>query len=322
MTPARKTSYLVFGALIVAVVLLHLGPVLLAGLFSFMILDLTYRRLAPRMPDLPARWLALIIFLVTAVCLSWMFGFFLKLALARTPLILASLIPKIDGLASRYGIDLPFENLHEFRVVTIEALKENARSVTRASGLLTKGFFQIVVGIFIAILCFFSEHPRNFKPTLFDEVRKEFNARVSVFMLGFEKILGAQVFISLINTAVTAVFLLAVGMPYLLFLTLATFIFGIIPILGNIATNTIIVCTALTISPRLAVFALLFLVLSHKAQYILSGKIMGAYIDSPVWVILLGLLIGEAVIGLPGMLLAPAIIHYLREEMQAIPASD
>ncbi|MBI3552507.1 MAG: AI-2E family transporter [Elusimicrobia bacterium] len=319
MTPARKASYALFAALAAAIICLHLGPVLLAGLFSYMILDLTHRKLAGPLPSLAARAGAVATFGVTAALLTWLVITFFKLAMHRMPLILGSLIPTVDGMANEYGIDLPFENLHGFRVVLLEALKENARSVTETSGLLTKGFFQIVVGIFVAILHFLSEPEPAIKHNLFDAMRREFDLRVKVFMLGFEKILSAQVLISFINAGITAIFLLAVGIPFVHFLTLTTFIFGILPIVGNIASNTVIVGTALTISPQMAVVALIFLVVSHKAQYLLSGHILGSRIDTPVWQILAGLLIGEALMGVPGMILAPAMIHYLREELRDIP---
>ncbi len=320
MTAARKTSYALFAALAAAIVCLNLGPALLAGLFSYMILDITHRRLADVMPRVAARAIAVATFLVTAILLSWAVATFFRLAVHRTPLILGTLIPTVDGMASNLGLDLPFENLHEFRGVVLDAIKENVRSVTQASGLLTKGFFQLIISVFIAILCFLTDSPLTHKPNLYDQVLREFDARVKIFMGGFEKILGAQVLISFINAGITAIFLLGAGVPYVHFLTLATFIFGIIPIVGNIFSNTIIVGTALTVSPHMALIALIFLVVSHKAQYLLSGQILGSLINTPVWQILAGLLLGEAIMGVPGMILAPAMIHYLREELTDIPA--
>lgn len=320
MNSARRTSYLLFASVIVGVVALHLGPVALAGLFSYMIMDLTHRRIRGAMPELAARLVALVVFLVIAVSLSWMVAEFVRLTLARTPLILSQLLPQVDKLASEYGLDLPFENLHQFRTAILEAIKENARSITAESGLLTRGFFQLIVGIFVAILCFLSEPDASkARPNFFDAVRRELDQRVQVFMLGFEKILGAQVLISLINTFVTLVFLLAIGLPYVHFLTLATFLFGVIPIIGNIMSNCAIIGTAMTVSPRMAFAALLFLIITHKAQYFLNSRILGSRINTPMWQLLLGLLVGEAIMGVPGMVLAPAMLHYLREEMIAIP---
>src|SRR5207253_1013135 len=107
----------------------------------------------------------------------------------------------------------------------------------------TRGFFHIVVGIFIAVFCFMADPPSTRHGNLFDAVRVEFSERMKIFMLGFEKVLGAQVLISFINTGMTAIFLLVISTPYIHFLTLATFILGVIPIVGTVLSNTIIVGT-------------------------------------------------------------------------------
>ena len=38
-----------------------------------------------------------------------------------------------------------------------------------------------------------------------------------------------------------------------------------------------------------------------------------------MWMTLLGIVVGEAMMGVPGVLLAPALLHYAREELRAIP---
>ncbi len=321
LTTPKELSFVLFGLLVVGTIWLHLGDVVLAGLFSYMILDLAHRKLTRAMPELAARWLAVAVFVVIAALVTWLFWAFIRLALLRLPVILATLIPRVDQMAHERGLELPFENLHEMRVVIVDELKTHVQSVTQASSLLTRGFFQIVVGLFVALLCFLSEREEPQRGSLFEAMRAEFDERMDIFMLGFEKIFGAQVLISFINTGITAIFMLAMGVPYVHFLTLATFIFGIVPIVGTVISNTMVVGTALTVSPRLAFATFIFLVLMHKAQYFLSSQIMGSRINTPVWQILLGLLIGEALMGVPGMILAPAMLHYLREELQALPAN-
>jgi predicted PurR-regulated permease PerM len=39
-----------------------------------------------------------------------------------------------------------------------------------------------------------------------------------------------------------------------------------------------------------------------------------------MWVTLIGIVVGEATMGVPGVLIAPALLHYVREELRAIPA--
>ncbi|MBI4375581.1 MAG: AI-2E family transporter [Elusimicrobia bacterium] len=320
LSVARKISYGLFAALILAAILLHMGNVMLAALFSFMILDLTHRALARAAPGLLARGGAVVIFAIIATSLSWLLVYFARLALSRMDVILSSIIPQLDLLTSRYNVDLPFENIQELRQTLLQAIRQNAASLTTTSQILTKGFFQIVIGIFAAILCFLDTRPANYKPNLFDYIRREFNERVALFMGSFERVFGAQALISLINSGLTAIYLIAAGIPYVQFLTLTTFILGMLPLIGNVASNTIIVGTALTISPRLAVLSLAFLIFIHKLEYFLNSHIVGSRTDIPMWQVLLGLLVGEAVLGVAGIMLAPAMIHYIREELQRISA--
>jgi predicted PurR-regulated permease PerM len=320
VTNARKISYLLFALMAVAVVALHLGPVLLSGLFTFMILDLTYRKLTPRVPAGMARFAALGVFIVSGTALFWMFGDFARKALGTLPTIANTAIPKLLETVEAHGFNLPFEGVYDLREIVVRAIRENVQVITRASGLLTMRFFHIVVGVFVAVLCFMTTGDETYQPNQFDAIRKEFNARITTFMLGFEKVFGAQIMISGINTVLTSIFLIAMGFPYLTFLIPATFILGCLPLVGNISSNTIIVGTALTFSFQHAVFSLVFLVVIHKLEYFLNSRIMGSSINAPMWQTLLGILLGDVVMGVAGILLAPALIHYVKEEMQSIPA--
>jgi predicted PurR-regulated permease PerM len=322
MPSTRKTSFLLFGLAVLMVIGLRLGDVVVAGLFSFMILDLTHRSLASRANPWAARWLSLLTFMIAATGITYMVWTFVKLALHRLPEIVIKVLPKLDEFATAHGFDLPVDNLREVHELLLDALKVNYRSIGMMSGSFLRRLFQIVVGVFIAILCFMGEHPPANEAHFFDAVRREFDARVEIFMLGFEKLFTAQIIISLVNTAITGVFLLAVRLPYIHFLLLATLLLGIVPIVGNVTANAVIVGTAITVSPQLGVATFVFLVVSHKLQYFLNSRIMGSRINMPMWQVLASLLIGEAMMGFTGMILAPALLFYAREEMQSIPYED
>ncbi len=72
------------------------------------------------------------------------------------------------------------------------------------------------------------------------------------------------------------------------------------------------------ISLKLAIGALVFLVLIHKLEYFLNSKIIGSRIRNPVWLTLISLIIGERLMGIPGLILAPVVLNYLRVEMLKI----
>ena len=84
------------------------------------------------------------------------------------------------------------------------------------------------------------------------------------------------------------------------------FLCGLLPILGNILSNTLIVCVGLTVDPQHALGALAFLVVVHKLEYFLNSKIIGKRIQNPMWMTLLGLILGERLMGIPPEWLACA----------------
>jgi predicted PurR-regulated permease PerM len=144
------------------------------------------------------------------------------------------------------------------------------------------------------------------------------STRFRDFYRSFATVMGAQITISLINTVLTAIFLLAVGMPHALLLIAVTLLCGLVPIVGNLVSNTIIVFVALTVSLKLGIVALLFLVLIHKLEYFLNSKVIGDRIRNPIWLTLVALIVGERLMGIPGLILAPVVLNYLRVEMLTV----
>ena len=40
-----------------------------------------------------------------------------------------------------------------------------------------------------------------------------------------------------------------------------------------------------------------------------------------MWLTLLGIIAGEAVLGVSGIILAPAVLHYVRKELREVPCA-
>jgi predicted PurR-regulated permease PerM len=120
------------------------------------------------------------------------------------------------------------------------------------------------------------------KNNLYSMCCDQVSTRFRDFYRSFATVMGAQITISLINTVLTAIFLLAMGMPHALLLIAVTLLCGLVPIVGNLVSNTIIVFVALTVSLKLGIVALLFLVLIHKLEYFLNSKVIGDRIRNPI----------------------------------------
>ena len=163
------------------------------------------------------------------------------------------------------------------------------------------------------------------KNNLYSICCDEVSTRFRDFYRSFATVMGAQITISCINTVLTSIFLLAVRMPQVPLLIAVTLLCGLVPIVGNLVSNTIIVFVALTVSLKLAISVLLFLILVHKLEYFLNSKIIGDRIRNPIWLTLVALIIGERLMGIPGLILAPVVLNYLRVEMLTVevaPAAE
>jgi predicted PurR-regulated permease PerM len=178
-----------------------------------------------------------------------------------------------------------------------------------------------VIGIVAAVSLFFKSgldpyrNTHSVKNNLYSICCDEVSTRFRDFYRSFATVIGAQITISLINTMLTAIFVLAVRLPYGPLVVAITFLCGLVPIVGNLVSNTVIVFIALTVSLKLAIGALVFLVVIHKLEYFLNSKIIGDRIRNPVWLTLIALIIGERLMGIPGLILAPVVLNYVRVDM-------
>jgi predicted PurR-regulated permease PerM len=189
----------------------------------------------------------------------------------------------------------------------------------------TSNFLFLVAGSVIAMSLFltprFETGPLHAPDTLYAQCCEAIAHRFGTLYQSFVTVMGAQIIISAVNTVLTGVFLLAVHLPYAAVVIGVSFLCGLLPVVGNLISNTIVVGIGFTVSPKMALFALIFLVIIHKLEYFLNSKIVGWRIHNPLWLTLLGLIIGERLLGIPGMILAPVILYYVKLEASRIKAS-
>ena len=98
---------------------------------------------------------------------------------------------------------------------------------------------------------------------------------------------------------------------------LVTFVAGLLPVIGNLISNTVIVVISLSYSLGVAAASLVFLVTIHKLEYFLNAKIIGSQINARPWELLAAMLVMEAMFGLPGVIAAPVFYAYIKHELQA-----
>lgn len=316
MTPTR-VSYGVLTATILLAGIFHLGTPLLVLLFSYFALRLVYRLTK-------IKWLALLLFIVLVLGIAAAAAYFTRAAILALPEVADTSIPSASAWAQKRQIELPFTDFDSLRDAVVEQLKQEAHyleSVAHFAGHTFTSLILSILGIVIAASLFFkggftpqseADGPQN---NLYAACTQEIADRFRDFYRSFATVMGAQITISLINTVLTGIFLLSVQLPHAPLLIAITFLCGLVPIAGNLISNTIITFIALSVSLKLAIASLVFLILVHKLEYFLNSTIIGQRIHNPVWLTLIALVIGERLMGIPGLVLAPVVLNYLRVEM-------
>lgn len=146
-------------------------------------------------------------------------------------------------------------------------------------------------------------------------------ARVHRLGEAFRRIVFAQVRISALNTTFTAIYLALalplfdIHLPLTKTLIVVTFVAGLLPVIGNLISNTVIFIVSLAHSPAVALSSLAFLVIIHKLEYFLNARIVGAQIRASAWELLTAMLVMESAFGLPGLVAAPICYAWLKDEL-------
>jgi predicted PurR-regulated permease PerM len=323
-------AWVILGSFLLYVLFHHLVSAVVAGLALYLILDRLALSFSKRMPGAAARPLALL--LVTLVGGGLVVGIialgvsFMRRHAGNIPAVMtkmADILQSTRAWLGGYGEEIIPEVLTDaetIKAAMVEWLKQHAGTLKLAGSTVSLGLVHVIMGILLAILVFFRHvtHPDAERGAL---ARCLVN-KVSRFAHAFSRIATAQIKISAVNTALTAVYLLIVlplfgkHLPFATTIVMVTFICGLIPVLGNLISNTVIVVLSLGISVGTAAASLIFLVLVHKLEYLINSRIVGGETDSQAWEILMAILLGETAFGVGGVVMAPIIYAFVKRELR------
>ena len=305
-------SYLILGLALLLMAWLKLGLFLLATLFGYLVLQkLSFKR---------SRLLSVALYLVLVTVLVGGLVYSLNLAYRVLPKIVETSVPAMTAFAERHGIQLPFSDYASLRSTVLDEAREGLTVIGRFARLASIQFVLLIAGLVVAVGIYLNpgwtaRRGEYLRPeSAYAGVTRQVSIRFSRLYQSFAKVMGAQISISAINTGLTAAFLASNSYPYVVLLIVLVFLCGMLPIVGNILSNSLLVGVGFTLSPRTGLLALVFLILIHKLEYFLNSKIVGKRIDSPMWLTLIGLVVGERLMGVTGMILAPVLLHFIKVE--------
>jgi len=177
---------------------------------------------------------------------------------------------------------------------------------------------HILIGMVIGAMAalYDTTHSPQYKP-----LAAALHTRIVNLQHAFQNIVFAQVRIAGINAVLTAIYLLiilpmaGVHLPLSKSMVAITFIVGLLPVIGNLISNAVIVIVGLSHSLEIALASLAFLVVIHKLEYFLNARIIGSHINARAWELLAAMLAMEAVFGLHGVVAAPVFYAYMKKEL-------
>lgn len=321
-------SYVLMAVALVLILVLRLLPALLAGLLVFAAINTLAPGLQRHLPGNRAHWF------IVAVLASLVVGL-LTLAIVAGVAYLGSergnpsaMLEQIMPLIERARAQLPAvvvaylpEGEQEIRAAIIDWLREHAAQVQIAGKQAGRVLVQLLIGIVLGAML--ALHLTRISLDR-GPLAVALGARCGNLAAAFRDIVFAQAKISAINTLLTGIYLLVVlplfgvNLPLAKTLVVVTFVVGLLPVVGNLISNTLVFIVGLSVSVGVAIAALTYLILIHKLEYFLNAGIVGTQIRARAWELLIAMLVMEAMFGVGGLIAAPVYYAALKRELKAV----
>jgi predicted PurR-regulated permease PerM len=325
VTATIVASWILAGVALLTVVLLHLVSALVAGLLVYELVSLLAPLIERHLIHRWSRWLAVATLAILTILVLILAGFGVAAFLrseANSPEILSEklnqIITEARDKVPPFLVDSFPGNVDDLKTLASGWMDEHSKEVQQIGKdvlhFLIRGLVGMIIGALVSLLEV-TPHRRH------GPLAAALIERVSRFAAVFRQIVFAQVRISALNTVLTMIFLfgilpaLGIHLPLSKTLIAITFFAGLLPVVGNLISNTVIFIAGLSVSVYAAAFALIFLVVIHKLEYFFNARIVGSRIHARAWELLVAMLVMEVAFGLGGLVLAPIYYAYLKREL-------
>jgi predicted PurR-regulated permease PerM len=310
------------------IIKLHLLSALLAGLLVFKLVDVLTPWLRVRALGRDGSRVLAVTLIASAV-IAALIGLGIGIvALMRNsgesiPLLMQKMAQIIEDMRAILPAGLQAyvpEDGETLQRTIAEWLRSNAGSLQLAGRGISRSLVHVLMGMIIGALLSMQKaaNPAERRP-----LTEEIARHAARLVTAFQRVVFAQFWISLINTFFTWLYLgvvlpaFGVDLPLVKILVMLTFIVGLLPIIGNLISNTAIVVVCLSQGVPVAVASLVYLVVVHKLEYFLNARIIGSHIKARAWELLIAMLVMEAAFGITGLIAAPIFYAYFKEELRA-----
>lgn len=169
------------------------------------------------------------------------------------------------------------------------------------------GFFAGLIIVILSI--YFMASLDSFKQWIYQLVkaknRKNFISISEQISNSVGRYVMGQVTIAFINASLAFMMMTIINVPFSLLLAFIVFILALIPLVGPITGAVIVSLVALSASPTTALIAAIYYAIYLQVEaYLVSPRIMRKAVDVPGAVVVVGALVGGALLGVLGALVA------------------
>lgn len=328
-------SYFLAATFIIACFSMHLISVLISGLTIYLLVTHFYQMISPKVKSHRAGTLTLLALIVVALLVlsGIFFGIYSAVKVGNSNMqnmgqYAFNILQEIKKYLPQSVVNYIPDDVLILKEKMTTTLTENSPHIFEMTSHSVKALAHVVIGLFLGAIVAFSFLKPEAESDDASKIIKDkpfifhLKNRIHIFTEVFAKVMTAQVKISGINTALTAIYLLmalpvfGIHLPYAKTLVLLTFVVGLIPVFGNLITNTLIFLISLTVGFKVAIASIIFLIVVHKLEYYVNARIVGHKIQTAIWELLLAMLIMETIFGIVGVALAPVIYGYIKEELK------
>jgi predicted PurR-regulated permease PerM len=308
-------------------VLLGLLKFLVFLLFMQLVVDLLVHNLGGRIPFVSRKVALYAVYILVAAIIVILVTVLVPRFVADLPDYVKNLDQNMTGRVGEWlaSWKVPVQ-VSEFKPKAIDWIREH---IGESLDYAKRAGTNIVLWLIAFVLTFLINHGRLGRsdsgktaivaPHLWGFLAAFIEQKIGAFYGFFRQVMAGQVVISAINTVLTLGLLIVLGIPNKIALVVLVFLFGLMPVIGNLISNTLICISALLWAGLFQVaMALAFLVIIHKLEYFLNSKIIGNIVKLPVYMTLLGLIVGESLFQVSGIILAIPVILFVRAELSAV----
>ncbi|HVR97576.1 MAG TPA: hypothetical protein VMW27_13240 [Thermoanaerobaculia bacterium] len=328
-SPSEIASWILTAVGLFLVLHLHLLAALVGGLAVYEMVHILARRLHffgsgtwNTRKYIAITLLAALIVAALTFSIIGIFAFF-RSGQGNLPALLARMADIVEGSRAHLPLWLARElpsNTEELKNDVVAWLREHAGEIQSLGAEVGRTLLHALVGMIIGAMVSLNETRRVKSEAPLAAALTERARRLGD---AFRRIVFAQVRISALNTLLTAVYLLVVlpvlgiHLPFTKTLVAITFLAGLLPVVGNLISNTVIVVVSFSYSLGVAAGSMVFLVVIHKLEYFVNARIVGTEIQARAWELLLVMLAMESAFGISGLIAAPIYYAYLKSELFA-----